>query len=438
MSEAEIWAQAAAQALSGWARTRCPARSASSLTSSLAARPSADPGPSLRRRRPSSAGRRTQDYELQKMQDNIEELNAAIDIARRSSTRAQARASAAEIAWQAALQRAQLADAALEAFDNDFFTPETWQQDGRRDARHRARAISTARIRIAKLMERAYNFENDTEPEDHQERLRLRGRDSALRPRHQAARRRQSAPVDIESFTYEAITSKTRKSSRIKDVISIAANFPRSSRSSAAPACSRSRPISTSSIGCIPASTGNASKPSRSRSSACCRTTRARTGTALRRRRHRLSHDRTAPPGKRVHQIDTMALSEFTLRDDTFLYRCRNRCARAVPGLSASARRGRCICRSAATISIFAASSMCKLDPLLHGEVRRRAAHDRAGAAAPAGRARAAAQLRSALRFPRAWYGFYQSGKRDVHARSSRGCPSTSRTSSVEAIHSGW
>src|SRR5215471_8744836 len=108
------------------------------------------------------AGRRTQAYELQKMDDNIKELNDGITIATSQRDAASNRTSAAEVAWQAAMQRATMAAASLDAFNNDFFTPEAWckmadvMRDISKDYLFRA-------IRIAKLMERAYNFENDSD-----------------------------------------------------------------------------------------------------------------------------------------------------------------------------------------------------------------------------------------------------------------------------------
>src|SRR5262249_12568137 len=118
------------------------------------------PGPKLAAAQTLLAGRRTQAYELQKMQDNIDELNKAIPIAAAQATAAHARETAVEIDWQAAPQRSSLADAALEAFDNNFFTPETWSRMS--DVMRNIAASYLYRgIRIAKLMERAYNFEND-------------------------------------------------------------------------------------------------------------------------------------------------------------------------------------------------------------------------------------------------------------------------------------
>src|SRR5206468_2451534 len=74
------------------------------------------------------AGRRTQQYEIEKMKDNIAELEAGIVLANDQLAAAVQRAAAAEVLWQAALQRTAMAAASLDAFDAEFFTPEAWSK----------------------------------------------------------------------------------------------------------------------------------------------------------------------------------------------------------------------------------------------------------------------------------------------------------------------
>ena len=63
------------------------------------------------------------------MQDNIDELTAGVlAIATNQRDCRQNRAAAAEVSWQASLQRAAMAAASLDAFDANFFTPETWSK----------------------------------------------------------------------------------------------------------------------------------------------------------------------------------------------------------------------------------------------------------------------------------------------------------------------
>lgn len=262
------------------------------------------------------AGRKTQEYELGKMQDNINELTIAIGVAQAQLNGARASARAAEIGWQAAQQRAQMANAALTAFDEEFFTPESWNKMAN-VMRDISRGYLHNAIRIAKLMERAYNFENDTQLKLIKNEYgfnaanaqpgrdtRLLGGDSLLQ--------------DIESFTYHAITNKTRKSSRIKDIISLTTDFPAQfeefrrtgllsletdlyefDRMHPGFYGQRIEAVELEVIGLLPENGLNGTLTAGGVTSY-----RKKDGTAA----------------KRVHQVDTMALSDFVLRSDVFVY----------------------------------------------------------------------------------------------------------------------
>ena len=313
----QIWAQAASTALSGgqdayWSEI-------SELADKLDHGETIHgPGPKLAAAQILSAGRKTRDYELKKMQDTIDELTAAIGVSQDQLDSAKRRAKAAEIAYQAALQRAQLAAQALDAFDHEFFTAESWAKMGdvMRDI---AQSFLFRAIRIAKLMERAYNFENDTNLKVIKNEYGfkvgnlLSGQDTKLLGGDRLL-------LDIESFTYAAITSKTRKNSRIKDVISIAATFPAQFEEFRRTGLlsietdlyefdrlhpgfygQRIEAVEVNIIGLLPeGSTGLNGSLS------------AGGVTAFRKK------DGTT--GKRVHQVDVMALSDFVLRNDVFLY----------------------------------------------------------------------------------------------------------------------
>jgi tetratricopeptide (TPR) repeat protein len=262
------------------------------------------------------AGQRTQEYELQRMQHNVDELNDGIVIATNQRDASRNRTAAAEVLWQASLQRAAMAAASLTAFDDNFFTPEAWSRmaDVMRDI---SRSYLYQAIRIAKLMERAYNFENDTD-------LRVIRNDYGIGIANAAPGRDtrllggDMLLLDVESFTYTAIASKTRKSSRIKDTLSMAATFPAQfeefrrtgllSIETELYELDRLHPgffgqrieaVEVEIIGLLPEGGLNG-------------TLTAGGVTSFRRRNN------TA--GKRTHQIDTMALSAFSLRNDTFLY----------------------------------------------------------------------------------------------------------------------
>jgi hypothetical protein len=261
------------------------------------------------------AGRRTREYELAKMDDNIRELTAAIPAAQAQVDGARHRAAAAEIAWQAAIQRAQMADAALVAFDGEEFTPDAWSamadvmRDISRDYLRRA-------IRIAKLMERAYNFEHDSTlaviKDDYGHAVtNATGSDAVLLGG-------DGLLADIESFTYVAITTTLRKQSRIKDVLSLAADFPaqfEQFRQTGVLAFEtdlyefdrlhpgfyqqRIEAVEVEFVGLVPESGLNGAL--------------AAGGVT----RYRTRQDDT---GQRMHQVDTMALSAFVTRNDVFLY----------------------------------------------------------------------------------------------------------------------
>lgn len=316
-SWSQIWAQAASAALGGgedayWSEI-------SELADKLDRGETIHgPGPKLAAAEILSAGRKSRDYELKKMQDTIDELTAAIGVSNDQLQSAQRRTRAAEIAYQAAQQRAQLAGAALDAFDSEFFTPESWEKmaDVMRDI---AQGFLFRGIRIAKLMERSYNFENDTDlkviKDDYGFKVGnpLSGQDTKLLGGDQLL-------LDIESFTYSAITSKTRKNSRIKDVVSVAALFPAQFEEFRRTGLlsietdlyefdrlhpgfygQRIEAVEIAIIGLLPeGSTGlNGSLA-------------AGGVTSFRKK--------DGSTGKRVHVVDVMALSDFHLRNDVFLY----------------------------------------------------------------------------------------------------------------------
>lgn len=315
-SSAEIWAQAAAQALQGGQDAMYG--DISELADKLARGETiSGPGPKLAAAQTLYAGRKTQAYELQKMQDNIDELQKGVAVAQAQRDSASARAVSVEVDYQAALQRASLADAALQAFDGDFFTPETWGKMA--DV---MRAISREYlfrgIRIAKLMERAYNFDNDTG-------LKVIKNDYGVSVAASATGRDtvllggDSLLADIDSFTFQAITTRTRKSSRIKDVISLASDYPaqfdafRTSgllkfetdlyeldRRHPGFYAQRIEAVEMELIGLLP----DNSAPEGTLTAGGVTSFRKVDGSV----------------GKRVHQIDTMALSSFTTRGDSFLY----------------------------------------------------------------------------------------------------------------------
>ncbi len=259
------------------------------------------------------AGRRNRDYELARMQDNINQLNLAIPVAQLQVASAAAVANAAEIAWQAAIQRAQFADAALAAFDAEEFTSQTWNELAEimegiaEDYLWRA-------IRMTKLMERAYNFDFDTNLgiiKDEYGHANPSGASTLLLGG-------ASLLEDIDSFGYRAVVNTVRKSSRIKDVVSLAGQFPAQFQEFLRTGLlsmetdlyefdrlhpgfyqQRIEAVEIQFIGLIPAEGINGTLS---------------VGGVSRFRQ------RDGEVGQRVHQVDTLALSDFVLRNDLFVY----------------------------------------------------------------------------------------------------------------------
>lgn len=315
-SASEIWAQAAAAALSGGQDAMF--NEISELADKLARGETiSGPGPKLAAAQSLYGGRKTRTYELKKMQDNIDELAKAVVVSTAQRDSARARVISADVEYQAALMRANLADASLDAFDNNFFTPDTWSKMS--DVmRAIAREYLFRGIRIAKLMERAYNFDNDTN-------LKVIKNDYGVSVAAPAPGRNtvllggDSLLADIDSFTYQAIATKTRKSSRVKDVISIGADFPAQfdsfrntgllkietdlyefDRRHPGFYAQRIESVELELIGVLPDNTA----PEGTLTAGGVTSFRKTDGSA----------------GKRVHQIDTMALSNFNARGDGFLY----------------------------------------------------------------------------------------------------------------------
>lgn len=162
-------------------------------------------------------GQKSYEYQLGHMDRVINEMNAMIPIAQAQLASAQAREEAARLSVQAAETRRDLTADALAAFENEVFTPELWGRMAQA-MREIAQDYQYSAIRMAKLMERAYNFETDnnltviksTYPATATEGLL--GSEYLMR--------------DIDSFTYHYVVHTRGKTTNIKEVISLANDFP--------------------------------------------------------------------------------------------------------------------------------------------------------------------------------------------------------------------
>jgi tetratricopeptide (TPR) repeat protein len=163
------------------------------------------------------SGEKSYEYQLERLKNDAEELRESKQVADERLDVAKHRQEAARLEKEAAKKRAELARDSLRAFENETFTPEVWTQmaDFMRDI---AQTYHDRAVEVAKLMERAYNFENDT---DHSiigsdygigEEGGLLGSDALL--------------TDIDGFTHRLVTETSGKMSRLKDVISVANDYP--------------------------------------------------------------------------------------------------------------------------------------------------------------------------------------------------------------------
>jgi tetratricopeptide (TPR) repeat protein len=162
-------------------------------------------------------GQITRDYELGAMDRQVAELQAAQVVAQQQLSAATARVEAARQAEVVGALRAQAAHDNVDAFSNQFFTPDVWHQMG-----GFMQAISTSylhmAVRVARLMQLAYNFEHDLDRRfirvDYSTNTvkGLLGADALL--------------LDIDNFTYDLLTSVRRKQMPAKITISLAERFP--------------------------------------------------------------------------------------------------------------------------------------------------------------------------------------------------------------------
>jgi receptor-binding and translocation channel-forming TcA subunit of Tc toxin len=157
------------------------------------------------------------DYEIDSLRRQAAELDLAATQAMDEVTAGRARVAAAAAAGDVARIRARSSHELLDAFDDQFFTADVWQRLGDTMYRLYQRYLTMA-LRAARLMQQAYNFETDQSLHliraDYttDEVKGLLGADVLL--------------ADIESFTYDLITSTAGKPQPIKQTISLAQRYP--------------------------------------------------------------------------------------------------------------------------------------------------------------------------------------------------------------------
>lgn len=164
-----------------------------------------------------AAAKLNRDYELGSMQRDITEMNAAQAQAQAELDAANARAAADDVATSVATLRADNAQQMLDAFEAQTFTPDVWRAMANVVFSLYQRYFNMA-LKAAKLMQIAYNFETDQSLHFIRnsyagvEVMGLLGADQLM--------------ADIQSFTYDLITSKAGKPQPIKQTISLAERYP--------------------------------------------------------------------------------------------------------------------------------------------------------------------------------------------------------------------
>jgi hypothetical protein len=256
------------------------------------------------------AGMKSYEYQLARLDDVAREMEATVPIARAQLDAAHQREAAARLAVQAAQLRADLTEDALAAFENEVFTPELWSRMAEA-MRELARGYLEWAISAAKLAERAYNFETGSDLSVIKSDYPGSQTGGLLGAEHLTR--------DIDSFTYHYIAHTRTKETNVKDVISLAAEYPlafaelqRTGRITFETTLrdldlrhpglhgQRIQNVEVEVIGLMPPE-----------------------GVKGTLRGGGISRYRTADGGERtrLHTTDTMALSEYTVRNDAFVYR---------------------------------------------------------------------------------------------------------------------
>jgi hypothetical protein len=164
-----------------------------------------------------TAARLERGYEIDTMNRQAAELNASVVQAQAEVTAANARTAAAQATAYAAAVRVTQAQQLLAAFDQQRFTPDVWNALGNRMSTLSDRYLAWA-LEVAKRMEQAYNFENDVDLQ-------------VIRPDYTSSEvhgllASDALMADIQSFTYDMVTSTAPKAQPLKQTVSLAQRYP--------------------------------------------------------------------------------------------------------------------------------------------------------------------------------------------------------------------
>lgn len=159
----------------------------------------------------------TRDYELAAMQRQQEEMAKAQVMAEAQLNASVAQLDVAKQNEQIAKLRKQAAKDNLEAFENQFFSEDVWYQMGQFMRGISASYFNMA-LRSARLMQRAYNFENDM----NRHAIKTDYASQSVKGMLAA----DALLLDVDSFTYDAIVNVQRKRVPVKQTISLLDRYP--------------------------------------------------------------------------------------------------------------------------------------------------------------------------------------------------------------------
>lgn len=158
----------------------------------------------------------TRDYEIDSMNRSAQDMRAAVQQAIDEAAAAKARVAAAQAGTAVATLHAEGAQQNLTAFDSQTFTPDVWQRMADTMWRLYRRYLDMA-LKMALLMQKAYNFETD-------QSLRFIKKDYST-DEVKGLLGADALMADIQSFTYDLITSTAGKSQPVRQSISLAQRY---------------------------------------------------------------------------------------------------------------------------------------------------------------------------------------------------------------------
>jgi tetratricopeptide (TPR) repeat protein len=162
-----------------------------------------------------AASELSQQYQVFSMNNTAMEMQQAVTVAQAQLTAANAQVLAATAALSAAQLDYYEASQVLAAFNGDIFTPQTWWAMGNYMLNIYQQYMYMA-LQAAKLMQQAYNFENDTS---------LTYIKDSYPGLLQGLLAADSLMADIQQFTFDQITAKRGKKQLVKTSISLAQNY---------------------------------------------------------------------------------------------------------------------------------------------------------------------------------------------------------------------